>query len=158
MTAIRAAGPEDAAQLADLHAASFDRPWTEDTLRELLAAPGALALCADGVGTMVGGGEGFILVRRVLDEAEVLTLAVHPAGRRQGGGRALVEAVADLLALAGVVELRLEVAVDNVPARALYAAAGFEPTGRRRGYYAREGGAAPVDAVTLMRRLNSPPA
>ena len=94
----------------------------------------------------------------MLDEAEVLTLAVRPHARRHGRGRALVQAAADLLAHAGAAELRLEVAADNAAALALYAACGFEPTGRRRGYYARGAGAPAMDALTLLRRLNSPPA
>lgn len=147
---VRAVGAEDAARLAELHATSFDPPWTAEDLRELLRAPDALALCAED--------DGFILVRSVLDEAEVLTLAVRPAARRRGLGRALVEAAADRLALHGVGELRLEVATDNPDAQALYAACGFRPTGRRKGYYARGAGAPAVDAVTLTRRLNSPSA
>jgi nitrogen-specific signal transduction histidine kinase len=41
-----------------------------------------------------------------------------------------------------------QIAAANAAARALYARAGFAPTGQRRGYYARAGSAA-VDALTL---------
>ena len=150
MTPIRAAGPQDAQALAALHAASFDRPWTADVVREILASPSGLALWAQG--------DGFILLRYVLDEAEVLTLAVRPAARRRGLGRALVEAATQAAARAGATVLHLEVAEDNAAARALYAAADFAPAGRRRGYYARGKGAAAVDALILSRRLNSPAA
>lgn len=151
MTEIVAAGLGDAARLADLHAAGFletgAAPWSASDLQALLDAPGALALRA--------GDDGFILVRRVLDEAEVLTLAVRPAVRRRGLGLALVRAAIDELARSGVAELHLEVAVDNAVALGLYAACGFTTTARRRGYYARAAGAAPVDALLLSRRLNS---
>ncbi|MBS7791055.1 GNAT family N-acetyltransferase [Roseococcus sp. SDR] len=79
---------------------------------------------------------GFILARRVLDEAEILTLAVHPDHRRQGLGEALVETAAVVTAAAGARVMFLEVAEDNAPAMALYAKAGFERAGRRRDYYA----------------------
>jgi ribosomal-protein-alanine N-acetyltransferase len=54
-----------------------------------------------------------------------------------------------------VSQLFLEVAEDNAPARALYAQAGFEEVGRRKGYYARPQSAA-VDALVLRRRLRAP--
>ena len=145
---IAPAGPDDADRLAAIHAEAFAASWDADALRPLLAAPGALAFRA--------GDDGFVLLQRVMDEAEVLTLAVRPAARRAGVGRALLEAAATAAAAAGVAVLHLEVADDNAPARALYAAAGFAPAGRRRGYYARGAGAAAVDALVLSRRLNSP--
>ena len=146
------AGPDDADALATLHTAAFDAPWDTPwdavALRGLLLAPGALALRA--------GDDGFVLVRRVLDEAEVLTVAVRPAARGRGLGRALLEAAQLAAAEAGAAVLHLEVAADNAPALALYARAGFTPTGRRRGYYPRGGGAPAVDALLMSRRLNTP--
>ena len=47
----------------------------------------------------------------------------------------------------------LEVAEDNAAARALYRAAGWNETGRRRGYYPRPGGA--LDAITLAKPLGA---
>jgi ribosomal-protein-alanine N-acetyltransferase len=52
----------------------------------------------------------------------------------------------------GARRIYLEVAEDNAAARALYAAEGFEPIGRRRGYYARREGPA-VDAITMRREV-----
>jgi ribosomal-protein-alanine N-acetyltransferase len=100
--------------------------------------------------------EGFILVRSLGPEAEVITLAVAPAARRRGLGRALVETAAAAVAAGGAEALFLEVAADNAPALALYESTGFVRAGHRRGYYARPPGPA-VDALTL-RRMLSPPA
>jgi ribosomal-protein-alanine N-acetyltransferase len=86
----------------------------------------------------------------------VLTLAVDPAHRRSGAGRALVEAVAITAAAAGARSLFLEVASDNQAAMALYGAAGFGRVGQRPAYYRRAAGA--VDALVLRRDLNRPPA
>lgn len=126
----------DAPTLAVLHAQAFDHPWSAAEITALLAS-GAVGLMAD---------DGFILVRAAAGEAEILTLAVAPAARRKGLGRALVEAAVDQL---GSAELFLEVAADNGPAIALYRQAGFSQAGLRRGYYARPGGA--VDALVLRR-------
>jgi ribosomal-protein-alanine N-acetyltransferase len=46
----------------------------------------------------------------------------------------------------------LEVAADNAPARALYAATGWEQTGARRGYYTTPEGTK-IDALILRRPL-----
>ena len=124
-----AASPADAATLAAIHAAAFPAgaAWSAATLATLLGLGGVIGLHAPG---------GFILARRVLDEAEILTLAVAPDHRRQGLGEALVETAALMVAMAGAKVMFLEVAEDNAPAMALYAKAGFARAGLRRDYYA----------------------
>jgi ribosomal-protein-alanine N-acetyltransferase len=98
---------------------------------------------------------GLVLMRAIAGEAEVLTLAVHPAHRRHGLGRAVLQAGLDLAAAAAAEAVFLEVAADNAAALALYRVAGFEAVGRRAGYYARAAGAG-MDALVLRRTLNSP--
>lgn len=66
------------------------------------------------------------------DEAYLDELAVAPWARRRGVGRALLEACVREGRRAGRRRLTLWVTTDNAPARALYAAAGFEETRRRR--------------------------
>jgi len=102
---------------------------------------------------MDGEDDGFILVRTILDEAEILTLAVRPSGRRNGMGARLVRAAVHRARSMGAERLFLEVAEDNVVARALYAGCGFRTTGRRRGYYARPDGVG-VDALLLVLNLD----
>src|SRR5665647_1140093 len=97
---VRDAAPADAPDLAALHALAFDHPWTAPEIAGLMAA-GAFALRTD---------QGFILIREAAGEAEVLALAVAPAARRQGLGRALLDAA---IARLGPAELFLEVAADN---------------------------------------------
>jgi ribosomal-protein-alanine N-acetyltransferase len=133
---VRLATPDDAHAMAAVHARAFDHPWTAGEIAELMEV-GAFGLMAD---------DGFILVRQAAGEAEVLTLAVAPAARRQGVGRALVDAA---IARLGGGELFLEAAADNEAAIGLYQAAGFTQVAVRRGYYARPGG--PVDALTMKR-------
>lgn len=142
MSLLRAAGPEDAGALAALHADAFDRPWSQADIAAVMAGPGALALVVES--------RGFILCRAIAGEAEILTLAVSPAARRLGVGRALVEAAAGLAATQAAESLFLEVAHDNVAALALYASAGFERVGLRKGYYATG-----ADAVVMRRALNT---
>ena len=97
--------------------------------------------------------DGFILIRVVVDEAEILTLAVRPSARRAGLGVRLVEAAVVRAAALGAERMFLEVAEGNVAARALYARSGFVEMGRRRGYYSHADGRR-EDALTLV--LNFP--
>lgn len=99
--------------------------------------------------------DGFILLRLAGGEAEILTLAVAPEGRRRGAGRALLRGALKAAEQGGATAMFLEVADDNAAAVALYRSEGFVEAGRRRGYYARPGGAA-ADALVLRRALPSP--
>ena len=142
----RPATPQDAPALARLHAASFDAPWSAEDIAVLLGGPG-------GFGLVAGDARAFLLGRVVADEAEILTVAVDPPHRGGAIGSALVEAAARFAASIGASRLFLEVAVDNVAALALYHRCGFEPAGRRTGYYRRPEGA--IDALVLRRDLTA---
>jgi ribosomal-protein-alanine N-acetyltransferase len=131
--------------LAALHAEAFETPWDAAALSALLASPGVFA---------VEQPDGFILIRVVADEAEILTLAVRPVARRSGLGARLVEAAVVRAAALGAERMFLEVAEDNVAARALYARAGFHEAGRRRGYYSRNDGSR-EDALVLALNLTA---
>lgn len=129
--------------LADLHAEAFDAPWSAAAFADLLGQAGVV---------LEGDDDGFILIRAVADEAEILTLAVRPAARRRGLGARLVRRAIDRAAALGANRMFLEVADDNAPARALYGALGFEAAGRRPRYYPRPDGPA-VDALILVINL-----
>lgn len=124
----------DAALLARLHAACFDRAWDEEAMATLVAGPGTIGL--------VGIHEeterlpaGFLVARRAADEAELLTIGVVPACRRYGLARALMERAIAELRKSGAARLFLEVDQNNTAALALYRALGAEPVGQRPGYY-----------------------
>ncbi len=150
MTELLPVGLEATAALAEVHAAAFDKPWSAKDLAALMESPGVGAVAAGSD----AGFDGFVLVRSVAGEAEVLTLAVRPDARRAGIGLALTEAGAGIAAATGAEVLWLEVAADNDAAISLYRRAGFEAAGRRAGYYQRAAGPA-VDAIVLRRVLNS---
>jgi ribosomal-protein-alanine N-acetyltransferase len=130
--ALRRAGPDDTAALAALEWESSLHPWSGEQLRGELVRPhpdevlvlearaGILAYCA---------------TRVVLDELHVMNLAVHPRARRQGLGRALLEAALRRGGRAGARRALLEVRAGNEAARALYAQSGFVVLARRREYY-----------------------
>src|SRR5207245_9002173 len=86
-TRLSEAGPADACALAALHAASFHHGWSEDEFERLLSDRHVLAPRATAGERLAG----FILSRLVLDEAEVMSIALPSTGRRPGLGRQLRE-------------------------------------------------------------------
>jgi len=109
------------------------RPWTAHWTREAYLA-GGISRCA-WVAECAGVAVGFVLVRYVGDEMEILNLAVAEGSRRSGVGRCLVRAALDEARVRGTSRAFLEVRESNAPALALYNSAGFKPVGRRRNYY-----------------------
>src|SRR3954451_1068691 len=140
------AHPRDAAALAALHAASFNRGWSEQELEQLLTDRNVTADRAVRGRASVG----FIMSRRAADEAEILSVAVARAWRGRGLARRLLDLHLRRLAGLGLRAVFLEVDEDNMPARRLYARAGFREVGRRPGYYAQSGG---KGALVLRRDL-----
>lgn len=132
--------------MADLHARAFagqGRGWSEAEFATLLDNPYVFA---------IGDQRGFALGRVIADEAELLTIAIAPDQRRAGLGRLVLTGYEAAAAARGATSSFLEVACDNAPARALYTAAGYCETGRRAGYYPRQG-AGPADALILRKPI-----
>lgn len=131
---------------AAIHAASFAHAWSPTDLESLIADRGVLA---DGL--FLGDlkrPKGFVLSRAVIDEAEILTIALEPAARGGGQSRTLLDRHLETLRRQGVARLHLEVDEANAPARRLYERFGFVQVGRREGYYARADGSRAA-ALTL---------
>lgn len=161
---ICAGGADLIPAMAALHAASFDEPWGEVALAEVLAMPGVFMLQATSAGVWLGNDDnipdnfgnlrqpqlfGFVIARIAADEAEILTVAVDISHRGQGLGRKLMEAAAAAALASGATSLFLEVAEDNLPALALYGRLGFAPVGRRPAYYTRPAGRVAALAMRL---------
>jgi tRNA threonylcarbamoyl adenosine modification protein YeaZ len=140
--AVQRVGPVTAPLLADLHAQAFSAGWPAADVAQMLEIPGTLALLASrGTAPL-----GFILLRAIAGEAEILTLAVAPDHRRKGVARSLVESGLTHLKSLRTTLLHLEVSSANHAAIALYQGHGFSQSGLRRGYYGSG-----EDAI-LMRR------
>jgi ribosomal protein S18 acetylase RimI-like enzyme len=150
---VRPAGAFELDLLAELHACCFAEAWDADALAALLAMPGAFALLADLRGKQGDRPQaaGFILVRAIAGEAEILALGVQPAARRRGIARRLLTAGSAEAASRGTARIYLEVAADNLAARTLYRAVGFAQIARRAAYYRGPEGAA--SALVMARDI-----
>ncbi len=133
---VRRAGPADAHVLAAIHAACFAASWDGAAMAQFLTSPGCLSLLAASDGGAAP--QGLLIARIAADEAELLTLGVAPAHRRQGLARALLLAAMTDLRRAGAKRLFLEVEDGNGAALGLYQSLGAAAVGRRAGYYAHD--------------------
>lgn len=149
----------DIAAVAALDAEIFGADaWSEAYFWSELAAPGrhfiVLAPAAAGTNAAAPGDEGcasaairgFAGLSVSGPQADILTIASHPAARRQGIGRRLLDSLLARARAHEVEAVHLDVRADNDAAQAMYAAYGFEELDRRAGYYTG------ADAV-LMRML-----
>jgi ribosomal-protein-alanine N-acetyltransferase len=146
--ALSEATARDAASIAALHAASFRRGWSDDEVERLLIDRRVICHRATAGRRLAG----FIMSRLVLDEAEILSVAVTGAWQGRGLARRMLDLHLRRLAGLGARTVFLEVDEHNAPAIRLYRRAGFNEVSRRPNYYeGRDGNAA--TALVLRRDL-----
>ena len=148
-----AAGTADLDAVLEVMGVAFDprfgEAWSASQLTGSMTQPDSWArLARDGNMTI-----GFSLCRRIVDEAELLLVAVVPAARAQGIGAMLIDAAAADARARGVITMFLEMRDGNHAAARLYQRRGFTEIGRRRDYYRGSDGGR-FDAVTMRRNLN----
>ena len=125
----------DLAWVAAQDAELYPFPWSAGNFADSISA-------GYGCWVMLDGAErvGYGVLMMVIDEAHILNISVVAARQRGGLGRRLLEHFAGLARETGARRLLLEVRPSNGPALALYARAGFQTIGRRKGYYPAHGG------------------
>lgn len=133
--------------MADAFDPRWGEAWTRNQVIGILAVPGVWLTIAELNGRTVG----FALTRGVLDEAELLLLAVMPEARRRGVGAALLRAVMADCATRKISRIHLEVRAGN-DAIKLYTSSGFSKIGERRDYYRGVDGRT-YSALTLHRKI-----
>ena len=116
------------AAVAELEKQNFSEPWPEIAVRSELTNKLALWLVALEGETVVG----YVGSQTVLQEADMMNIAVAETHRRQGIARLLVE---ELICQLDAYQLTLEVRASNAPAIALYEKLGFTQVGLRKNYY-----------------------
>ncbi|MCD7748661.1 MAG: ribosomal protein S18-alanine N-acetyltransferase [Oscillospiraceae bacterium] len=119
--------PEHTGEIAALEALCFEAPWPPELIARLRER---FIVAAEGDAVL-----GYAALSTVLDEASLDKIAVAPASRRQGIGKALLDAVIARCRAQSMATLTLEVRASNQAAIALYENARFAPVGRRNNYY-----------------------
>lgn len=122
--------------------AIYEFPWTLGNFRDSMRA--GYACWEYRVDRLLVG---YAVTMTGVDEVHLLNLSIAAASQRQGYGRQLLAFLVDIARAQGARKLLLEVRPSNAGGRALYAAAGFEHIGTRRGYYPAANGR--EDAIVL---------
>ncbi len=143
MITVRKMQKSDTAAIAGLEALCFSLPWPEEAVAMELTNPLSLWLVAEVDGSFAG----YIGSQSVLDEADMMNLAVEPGYRRQGVAESLINALVESLAACAVHCLTLEVRASNESAIALYQKLGFVQVGRRPRYYQK-----PKEDALILRK------
>lgn len=144
---LRTGGLPDAQSMAVLDALCFTIPWTEEMFCQELSVHNQahyLVLEQEKAGVIGYGG-----YWQVLDEAQIMNIAVHPLWRGHGLATVLLTTLIDLARKSDLKWMSLEVREGNEPARRLYSRLGFEQVGLRRGYYADNG----ENAIIMLKNI-----
>ena len=143
---LRFGGAEDLHAVYRLNRQVFDSPWSVAALLSALESGYELILCE-----IEGEVVGYLLSLQILDEIQLMQIAVSESYRRQGLAAAMS---AYLLGHAnGVVLVSLELRSSNRAAHALYLGLGFEEVGLRKKYYAADASGFREDALLMNRNL-----
>lgn len=120
---------EDVKMVSQIERQVQFHPWTERQFIESLQS-GSRCTVLECDGQVVG----FCILQPVLDEANLLLMAIDPQQQGRGLGARLLQQSLDALG-DGCVMVFLEVRSSNVAALALYEKLGFNRMGLRKNYY-----------------------
>ena len=126
--------------VAELERQNVSEPWPDIAVRGELTNKLALWLVALEDGEVVG----YVGSQTVLQEADMMNIAVADSHRRRGIAKMLVE---ELIRQLDAYQLTLEVRASNAPAIALYEALGFLQVGLRKNYYRK-----PKEDALILRK------
>ena len=128
---IRFWSQEDIPSVQTIENTCFATPLSLDMLKKEFANPDGAYLVAEVEGNVVG----YAGYWSVVDEAQVMNVAVLPDYRRCGIGQALIRALCQTAQENHLASMSLEVRESNLPAIKLYEKMGFYSIGERKNYY-----------------------
>ncbi len=132
-------------QIAEIESSCIPGGWSEQAFAQALENENSLmyaAVCGENTA-------GFLNGSYVLDEAELLNIAVSKEYRRCGIAVRLYNEFENRLLKLGVKIVYLEVRESNIAAERLYSKLGFERSGFRKNYYRSPS----ENAVLMMKKL-----
>jgi ribosomal-protein-alanine N-acetyltransferase len=131
MILFRNACKTDLFQIARLEQDIFSDAWTENAIEETFCQKQAFISVADVDGEVVG----YCIIYHVLDEGEMVRIAIDQKVRRQGIGKELLTYTSKVCQEKGVSRILLEVRMSNASARGFYTNYGFGEDGIRKNFY-----------------------
>ena len=138
---IRRMTAADVPAVAEIEKRVFTDAWSECIFEEALMFPNQIFFVLTEDGRLVG----YCGLMTVLDEGQIMNIAVEEDCRRKGYGRLLIKEMLKYGEQHGISLYTLEVRESNAAARKMYEGFGFRETGRRKNYYTE-----PVETAVLM--------
>jgi ribosomal-protein-alanine N-acetyltransferase len=137
----------DIEQVLEIERNAFPYPWSRAIFTRELSYDWShlIGRIEADTGKLVA----FVNYWLVYDEVHVLNIATHPAYRRRGHARALLEHVIAFARMHRCSFVTLEVRRSNLGAQALYRFHGFKQVGVRPRYYVEDGEDALVMVLSL---------
>ncbi|MCF0142598.1 MAG: ribosomal protein S18-alanine N-acetyltransferase [Parasporobacterium sp.] len=127
---------DDIPKVAEMEQHYFSIPWSEAGIGHYMDAGNTLFLTAKKSPSpedMVG----YLAIMCILDEGELVSIAVDEELRGMGIASELLDIAYDMCRERGVNRIHLEVRESNTAAINLYEKEGFIRDGRRKGFYAK---------------------
>lgn len=140
---VRPIEPKDIPAVHNIEWECFSDSWSEKTFQSTMNEKGHSLFVAEEDGDVIGYG----VTRQVLDECEILRIAVKKDSRKKGAGNLLMGFMINSAVSNGAQLFFLEVREHNIPAIALYRKHGFIESGLRKEYYKD-----PVESAVLMSK------
>ena len=117
--------------LENLNFSNFDNFWNKNILEQELTSSNSTVFCAKLDNFIIG----FVVIKTILDEIEIMNIAVEKNYRQQGIATSLLSHIIEFSKSNNIKVINLEVSEENFSAFSLYKKLGFEECGRRKKYY-----------------------
>lgn len=134
---------EDLDQVMEIENALFSVPWTKEGFFTFLLKDENMFFVVEEKDRILG----YCSMQTVLDEGDILNVAVAKDRQREGIGAFLLNSMLMIADARGIHMVHLEVREGNATARRLYQRLGFKEDGLRKNYYSD-----PVENAVLMTR------
>lgn len=134
---------EDLDQVMEIETDLFAMPWTKEGLFTFLTRDDTMFFVVEEKEKILG----YCSMQTVLDEGDILNVAVRRDRQKEGIGYFLVHSMLMMAEAQGIHLVHLEVREGNGTARRLYQRLGFAEDGLRRNYYTD-----PLENAVLMTK------
>lgn len=128
---IRPVSQSDIRRLHNIEIHSFKSPYSYKLLEKLAHTPNIIYLVAEIDRTIIG----YTIISLRSKQAHIISIAIDEKYRKQGFGSTLLQKNIEKLQKMNIEKLKLEVGVNNEPAKAFYAKFNFKPIKIRPKYY-----------------------
>lgn len=134
---------DDLDQVVEIENSLFSVPWTKEGFFTFLIKDENMFFVVEEKGKILG----YCSMQTVLDEGDILNVAVRSGRQKEGIGYFLVDSMLMMAEARGIRIVHLEVREGNDTARRLYTRLGFAEDGLRKNYYTD-----PLENAVLMTR------